>query len=126
MTGEVQDIEAVTENWRRCRVCGQSWDWEPYDVCPWTAEHAKAPKKSNFKPEILAIACALADEIRARRTGLDNEDRQAEGTTLRHYARAKKYREQDRARVNGMVIALSYVLGEPLDMPKAEEFIAAR
>jgi hypothetical protein len=70
-------------------------------------------------------ATRLALEIKHRRIGLANENAQAEGETLRHYARAKKYREQDAARINGMVIGLTYVLGIPFDMAKAEEFIAA-
>jgi hypothetical protein len=68
-------------------------------------------------------ATRLANEIKHRRIGLANEDTQAEGTTLRHYARAKKYREQDAARINGMVIALTFALGSPNDMAKAEAFI---
>lgn len=65
----------------------------------------------------------LARDIKARRTGLDNEDKQAEGQQLQHYARASKYRELDRARVNGMVIALSCWLGKPYDMAAVEDYI---
>lgn len=71
-------------------------------------------------------ARALAREIRARRIGLDNEDRLAvPGTPLRSHARAAKWRALDRAQVNGMVIGLTYMLGEPLDMAAAEAFIAS-
>jgi hypothetical protein len=38
-TREQQDIEAVTENWRHCRICGDSWDWQPLDRCPSTHRH---------------------------------------------------------------------------------------
>lgn len=69
-------------------------------------------------------ARALADDIHARRNGLDNEDRLAAGVALSSYARARKWRDQDRARVNGMVIGLTYLLGSPLDMAAAEQFIA--
>jgi hypothetical protein len=78
---------------------------------------------TGLTPELEVMARKLADDIKARRTGLDNEDRLANGIELSHYARAKKYREQDRARVNGMVIALTYMLGSPLDMRLAEQFI---
>lgn len=69
------------------------------------------------------LARRLAVDIRARINGLDNEDRLADGEQLRHYARARKYREQDRARVNGMIIGLTYMLGAPLDMAGAQLFI---
>ena len=66
----------------------------------------------------------LAEDIRAERIGLDGEDARAEpGTPLRSYSRAKKYREQDRAKLNGMRIALSYLLGVPMDMQLADAFI---
>lgn len=68
----------------------------------------------------------LASEIKHQRIGLRNEDAQAEGIVHRSYARAKKYRDMDRARINGMVIALTYVLGEPLNMAVAEAFIEAQ
>jgi hypothetical protein len=70
------------------------------------------------------VARKLADAVKAQRIGLDNEDALADGIVHRSYARAKKYREQDRARINGMVIALTYVLGKPNDMALAETFIA--
>lgn len=38
-TRDQQDIEAVTENWRRCRICGDSWDGQPLDRCPSTHRH---------------------------------------------------------------------------------------
>jgi hypothetical protein len=69
-------------------------------------------------------AARLALEIAYQTTGLDNEDKQAEGEALRHYARAKKHRDADRARINGMTIALTYVLGRPMDMAVARAFIA--
>jgi hypothetical protein len=70
------------------------------------------------------VARQIADEIRHQSTGLDNEDRQAAGIALSSYARAKKYRDQDRAKVNGMRIALTFVLGRPNDMQLADAFIA--
>jgi hypothetical protein len=69
------------------------------------------------------VARGLADEIKHLRTGLDNEDKQAAGVELRHHARAKKWRDQDRAKIQGMVIALSFLLGRPNDVQLAEEFI---
>lgn len=38
-TREHQDIVAVTENWMHCKVCGDSWDWQPLDRCPSTHRH---------------------------------------------------------------------------------------
>lgn len=67
---------------------------------------------------------AIAKEIYARRKGLDGEDRLAAGEALKSYARARKWRDLDRAQVNGMVIALTYVLDRPLDMVRAEDYIA--
>lgn len=74
--------------------------------------------------KLTKIAEQLADEIRARTKGLDHEDVQAVTPGWMSHARAKKYRDQDRAQVNGMRIALSYVLGCPLDMQKTDAFIA--
>lgn len=74
-------------------------------------------------PEIEERARQLADEIKAQRKGLDEEDAQAAGVVHRSYARAKKYRDQDRAKLRGMVIAISFMLGRPNDVPLAEEFI---
>jgi hypothetical protein len=72
----------------------------------------------------MKAAEAIADMIRHETTGLDNEDKLAmPGTPLRSYARAKKYRDLDRAKINGYRIALSYVLGCPLDMQKTDAFI---
>lgn len=75
-------------------------------------------------PELEILARQLADDIRDRRNGLANEDALAEGVEHRSCARAKKWRDQDRAMIKGMVIALTHILGRPLDMQLAEEFIA--
>lgn len=72
----------------------------------------------------MEAAEAIADMIRHETLGLDNEDRSAETPGLKSRARARKYRDQDRAKVNGYRIALSYVLGAPLDMQKTDAFIA--
>ena len=42
---------------------------------------------------------------------------------LKNHARAMKHRDRDRAKVNGMRIALSYVLGCPNDFQKTDAFI---
>lgn len=70
------------------------------------------------------VARQLASEIRHRRIGLANEDLTAAGIIHRSYARSKKLRDEDRARLNGMVLALTYVLGKPSDMQAAEALIA--
>lgn len=63
----------------------------------------------------------LAQEIAALRLGLKAEESNlADHPT---YVRARKYREQDSARINGMVIALTFMLGCPRDMAAAEAFI---
>lgn len=72
-------------------------------------------------PERERIARQLADDIRHTRAGLDNEDRLA--ADHRVHARAKKWRDLDRAKLNGMVIALTFVLGQPRDLQLAEQFI---
>lgn len=69
------------------------------------------------------IASEIADRIRSERNGLDHEDKLAAGVELRSYARSKKIRDQERARLNGMKLALTYVLGRPYDMQLAEAFI---
>jgi hypothetical protein len=66
----------------------------------------------------------LAEEIHARRLGLAGEEANLAPGGHATYVRAKKHREEDRARINGMVIALTFVLGRPLDIPAAEAFIA--
>lgn len=73
--------------------------------------------------EILEIAERIADEIRAQAKGLDYEDNQAVTPGVASRARAKKYRDLDRAKINGMRIALSYILGCPLDFQKTDAFI---
>lgn len=73
--------------------------------------------------EIERRARRLADEIKARTRGLDHEDVQAVTPGWMSHARAKKHRDQDRARVNGMTIALTYMLDAPLDMELARQFI---
>ena len=69
-------------------------------------------------------AGAIADMIRRETLGLDNEDTSAVTPGWASHARAKKWRDQDRAKVNGYRIALSYVLGCPLDMARTDAFIA--
>lgn len=78
---------------------------------------------NDLTPEIERLARQLADEIKARTRGLNHEDVQAITPGWMNHARARKYRDQDRARVNGMTIALTYLLGRPLDMQLAEKFI---
>lgn len=70
------------------------------------------------------VARQIANEIKHLRTGLAVEDGQAEGIVHRSYARSKKLRDQDRAKIQGMVIAMTYALGRPNDMQLAEQFIA--
>jgi hypothetical protein len=70
------------------------------------------------------IAEAIADMIRHETTGLDNEDKAAVTPGWASHARAKKWRDQDRAKINGYRIALSYVLGCPLDFHKTDAFIS--
>lgn len=72
----------------------------------------------------LQAAELIADEIRAQTRGLDHEEVQAVTSGWKNHARAKKYRDLDRAKVNGMRIALSYVLECPLDMNKTNAFIS--
>jgi hypothetical protein len=72
----------------------------------------------------MEAAEAIADKIRAETRGLDNEDKMAVTEGRKNHARAKKYREQDRAQINGYRVALSYVLGCPLDFDKTDAFIA--
>ena len=66
----------------------------------------------------------LAEAIRHERIGLANEDAQAAGVVHKSYARAAKYRDQDRAKIQGEVIGLTYMMGRPLDIALAEAFIA--
>lgn len=73
--------------------------------------------------EVARIATDIAELIRHETIGLSNEDRSAETPGWKSHARAKKYRDQDRAKINGYRIALSYVLGCPLNMPKTDAFI---
>ncbi len=73
--------------------------------------------------DVLRIAEQIADMIRAETTGLDNEDRSAQTPGWASHARARKYRDQDRAKINGYRIALSYVLGCPNDFQKTDAFI---
>lgn len=68
-------------------------------------------------------ATRLAQEIHARRTGQAAEEANLKDHPT--YVRAKKYREQDAARINGMVIALTFILGVPHHMASAEDFITA-
>jgi hypothetical protein len=77
----------------------------------------------DFSPDHAQAARQLAELIHAETTGLDNEDALANGDHLRSYARAAKYRAQDRAKVNGYRIALSFVLMHPYDMASTDEFI---
>lgn len=82
---------------------------------------------AELSPDIEERARALADDIKGRRNSLADEDAKADPASRRYqptYARAKEYRDEDRIRINGMVIALSHLLGRPLDMHLAEEFIA--
>ncbi len=71
----------------------------------------------------MEAAEAIADKIRAETRGLDYEDKMAVTEGRKNHARAKKDREQDRAQINGYRIALSYVLGCPLDFDKTDAFI---
>ncbi len=79
---------------------------------------------AELPPEIEERARHLADDIKGRRTGLANEELLLIGrgphTKL---CRPAKYRNLDRALINGMVIALTYLLGRPSDMQLAEAFI---
>lgn len=78
----------------------------------------------KMSPEVEQIARHIADEIKHRRNGLNYEE--SENMRLYHptYVRARKHRDQDRSQINGMVIALTYVLDRPNDMTLAEAFIA--
>lgn len=78
---------------------------------------------SALHNEGMDTAEKIADLIRAETRGLDHEDTQAVTHGLKNHARAKKYRDLDRAKINGYRIALSYVLGCPLDMAKTDAFI---
>lgn len=81
-----------------------------------------APAK--LAPEIEERARQLAHDIKGRRNGLASEELLLIGrgphTKL---CRPAKYRDLDQARINGMVIALTYLLGRPSDMQLAEAFI---
>lgn len=61
----------------------------------------------------------LADEIANRRRGLAHKE---SGQASDNWA--KHDRDADCWQINGMVIALTYMLGKPLDMQLAELFIA--
>lgn len=80
-------------------------------------------KVDNLDSVIEERARTLADEIAAQRRGLAHEESDEMKTYHPTYVRAKKHRDAERNRINGMVIALTYMLGRPLDMQLAEEFI---
>lgn len=63
----------------------------------------------------------LAADIKARRLGLEAE--KANLGDHPSYVRAKKYRDEDAARINGMVIGLTFAIGDPLNMQAAEDLI---
>jgi len=68
----------------------------------------------------------LADEIRKRRAGLENERAQKDPASPHYrpsYPRAEKWIKQDECTVNGMKIALTFLLGVPMDMQLAEMYI---
>jgi hypothetical protein len=81
-------------------------------------------------PEVLSdqaeeVARQIADEITARRNGLlrDEDNRRDRGPHT-SYALTVTQRKQEEYQINGMRIALTYVLGRPLDMHLGEAFIA--
>lgn len=73
----------------------------------------------------LERANKLAEAIRHETIGLDNEGKSAV-TPGTGGARALKYRDRDRAKINGMRIALSYLLGVPLHMQLTDAFIEGK
>lgn len=79
---------------------------------------------AELTEDVEARARELADEIKARQSGLEREEALLiqRGPRTR-YARAKRDRDAERSLINGMVIALTCILGRPNDMQLAEAFI---
>jgi hypothetical protein len=75
-------------------------------------------------PETEAVARRIADEIKARTNGLAVEESHLTPGGHSTFVRARKWRDQDRSEINGMRIALSFVLGNGFDMHLTDEFIA--
>jgi hypothetical protein len=86
----------------------------------WEAADAVA---SALRNERVKTAEAIADMIRHERNGLDNEDQASVTPGWMSHARARKWRDQDRAKISGYRIALSYALGYPMDFSKTDAFI---
>jgi hypothetical protein len=70
------------------------------------------------------IARQIAGEITARRNGLlRDEDQRRERGPHTGYAFTATQRKQEEWLINGMMIALTYVLGRPNDLRLVEAFI---
>lgn len=81
---------------------------------------------SDLTPEVEERARKLADEIKARRNGRAIEEAYLDPSSRHYrpsYVPSKRIREQEDARINGMVIALTFILGRPNDKQLAEQFI---
>ena len=104
----------------------------PAAQAAWDAWHddgdaAVLEPRGNLAPAVTTeamneVARAIAAEIRSRRAGLA-QDRHAEGFPASRRNPPESRRAQELACINGMVIALSFVIGTPYDMQAAEDLI---
>lgn len=66
----------------------------------------------------VTLATELARQIRVQQQALDAELRRPQKER-----RAQKYRERQIGQVNGMLIGLSYIIGQPCNVPAAEDWM---
>lgn len=69
------------------------------------------------------VAAAIVTEIRARREGLADDERRARRFPHSRRNLTRRQRENEAAFVNGLLLALTHVLGRPYDIGAAELLI---
>lgn len=69
------------------------------------------------------VAAAIVTEIWARREGLAGDERQARRHPRSRYLLSKRGRQMEAALIDGLLLALTYVIGQPHDIGAAEQLI---